>query len=97
MRLHELSVGILCGRVLGLVQVLWHLATPLDKGRALRVSVLVHLRAAVMFRQVGGVHPLKQRRLPLLRIRLEYLDLAQRVLVEELLDDVEGECKYLWC
>lgn len=94
-RLDELRVGIVGGRVLRLVQILWHFAAPLDERRALGIPVLVHLRPAPVLRHVARVHALQQHRLPLLGIGFENLDLAQRVLVEELLDDVEGECKYL--
>lgn len=94
-RLNKLGIRVLRRRVLGLVRVLGHLATPLDEGAALGIPVLVHLRAAVVLGQVAGVHALHQHRLPLLDVRLEDLNLAQRVLVQELLHDVEGKRKHL--
>lgn len=94
MRLHKLCVRVLgLLLILGLVHLLWHFAAPLDKRRALGVPVLVHLLAAVVLRQVVGVDALEQHWLPLLDVCLEDLDFAQRVLVEELLNDVEGERK----
>lgn len=49
------------------------------------VSVLVQQGPAVVRRQLVRVYQRQQLRLPLFRVRAEYLDLGYRVLVHELL------------